>query len=56
MKTAPYRCTFPSEEKEETDVTYQEVYAAWKADPEAFWMQAAQSIDWIHPPSKALFD
>ncbi|TMV59264.1 propionyl-CoA synthetase, partial [Thioclava sp. BHET1] len=37
-------------------MTYQEVYAAWKAEPEAFWMQAAQSIDWIRPPSKALFD
>ncbi|KGJ13053.1 propionyl-CoA synthetase [Paracoccus sanguinis] len=35
---------------------YQDVYSAWKNDPEAFWMQAAQGIDWIKPPSKALFD
>ena len=37
-------------------MTYQDVYAAWKNDPEAFWMNAAQGIDWIKPPSKALFD
>ncbi|MDJ0639225.1 MAG: propionyl-CoA synthetase [Paracoccaceae bacterium] len=33
---------------------YREVYDAWKADPEAFWMDAAKAIDWIEPPSKAL--
>jgi propionyl-CoA synthetase len=33
---------------------FNEVYAAWKADPDAFWMQAAQAIDWTQPPSKAL--
>ncbi|KGJ21264.1 propionyl-CoA synthetase [Paracoccus sanguinis] len=37
-------------------MTYQDVYAAWQNDPEAFWMQAASGIDWIRPPSKALFD
>ena len=37
-------------------MTYQDVYAAWKNDPEAFWMQAAGEIDWFRPPSKALFD
>ena len=37
-------------------MTYQDVYAAWKNDPEAFWMQAAAGIDWFRPPSKALFD
>lgn len=26
---------------------YREVYAGWKADPEAFWMNAAQDIDWV---------
>ena len=36
-------------------MTYQDVYAAWQNDPEAFWMQAASGIDWIRPPSKALF-
>ncbi|MDJ0628400.1 MAG: propionyl-CoA synthetase [Rhodobacter sp.] len=35
---------------------YKEVYAAWHADPDAFWMQAAGSIDWDRKPSKALFD
>lgn len=32
------------------------VYDAWKNDPEAFWMQAAEGIDWVEKPSKALFD
>ncbi|NNF23186.1 MAG: propionyl-CoA synthetase [Rhodobacteraceae bacterium] len=35
---------------------YKDVYTAWKEDPEAFWMQAAEAIDWAEPPSKALFD
>ena len=35
---------------------YSDIYDAWKADPEAFWMQAAEAIDWYRPPSKALFD
>ncbi|QPM90378.1 AMP-binding protein [Pseudooceanicola algae] len=35
---------------------YAETYAAWQADPEAFWMEAAGAIDWVRPPSKALFD
>ena len=35
---------------------YREVYDSWKADPESFWMQAAGAIDWIRPPSRALFD
>jgi len=35
---------------------YTEVYEAWQKDPEAFWMDAAQAIDWDRPPSKALFD
>ncbi|WP_417523118.1 propionate-CoA ligase PrpE [Marinovum sp.] len=37
-------------------MAYKDVYASWQADPEAFWMQAAQAIDWDTPPSKALFD
>ncbi|MDA7964978.1 propionate-CoA ligase PrpE [Ruegeria sp.] len=37
-------------------MTYQDVYESWKSDPEAFWMQAAKGIDWVQPPSKALFD
>jgi len=35
---------------------YNDVYSSWKADPEAFWMEAAQAIDWDEAPSKALFD
>ena len=35
---------------------YKDVYEAAKADPEAFWMAAADAIDWIEKPSKALFD
>ncbi|GFE65438.1 propionyl-CoA synthetase [Litoreibacter roseus] len=35
---------------------YAEVYGAWKADPEAFWMQAAEAIDWDVKPSKALWE
>ncbi len=34
---------------------YHDVYAGWKADPEAFWSEAAKEIDWIAPPNK-VFD
>jgi propionyl-CoA synthetase len=37
-------------------MSYKEVYASWKADPEAFWMQAAEAIDWVEAPTKALSD
>ncbi|WP_083100177.1 propionate-CoA ligase PrpE [Pseudophaeobacter leonis] len=37
-------------------MSYTEIYAKWKADPEAFWMQAAEAIDWVEAPSKALTD
>ncbi len=35
---------------------YKDVYARWQADPEAFWLEAAEGIDWTEKPSKALFD
>ncbi|MDJ0858006.1 MAG: propionate-CoA ligase PrpE [Dinoroseobacter sp.] len=35
---------------------YRETYSAWQQDPNAFWMEAAQAIDWVEQPSKALFD
>jgi propionyl-CoA synthetase len=35
-------------------MTYAAAYADWRADPEAFWMKAAQAIDWITPPVQAL--
>ncbi|MEQ9598125.1 propionate-CoA ligase PrpE [Marinovum algicola] len=37
-------------------MAYKDVYARWQADPEAFWMEAAQAIDWDEAPSQALFD
>jgi propionyl-CoA synthetase len=37
-------------------MTYAQTYANWQSDPETFWMKAAQGIDWVTPPSKALFD
>ncbi|MFE3838480.1 propionyl-CoA synthetase [Pseudogemmobacter sonorensis] len=33
---------------------YAEIYGRWQADPEAFWMEAAQGIDWVKPPGRAL--
>ncbi len=35
---------------------YNEVYGAWQADPETFWMEAAKAIDWVEMPSRALND
>ena len=37
-------------------MVYKEVYERWQSDPEAFWMEAAEAIDWDQKPSKALFD
>ena len=34
---------------------YSDVYDSWKSDPEAFWMQAAEDINWDRKPSKALY-
>ena len=34
---------------------YKEIYNGWKNDPESFWMTAADAIDWVKKPSKALF-
>lgn len=35
---------------------YRALYASWQADPEGFWMQAADAIDWDQRPSRALDD
>jgi len=35
---------------------YRDIYRASLDDPETFWMEAAGSIDWVRPPSRALFD
>ncbi len=37
-------------------MSYKEVYEGWKADSEGFWMQAAEAVDWIEKPSRALDD
>ncbi len=37
-------------------MAYSDIYSAWKSDPDAFWMKAAEAIDWDRKPSKALFD
>src|SRR3954469_5935654 len=34
---------------------YHEVYASWQRDPQAFWGEAANAIDWIEKP-KTVFD
>jgi propionyl-CoA synthetase len=36
-------------------MSYANTYAAWRNDPEAFWMGAAQQIAWDRAPTKALF-
>ncbi|NOR62654.1 MAG: AMP-binding protein [Rhodobacteraceae bacterium] len=35
---------------------YQETYTAAQEDPEGFWLQAAEAIDWMKKPSRALDD
>ncbi|SDG16326.1 propionyl-CoA synthetase [Celeribacter baekdonensis] len=34
--------------------TYRETYDRWQADPEGFWMQAAEAIDWERAPEVGL--
>ena len=29
---------------------YAETYAAWQRDPEAYWAEIANGIEWIKPP------
>ncbi|OYZ99898.1 MAG: propionyl-CoA synthetase, partial [Rhodobacterales bacterium 17-64-5] len=35
-------------------MTYADVYRQWQQDPERFWMQAAEGIDWVTKPTRAL--
>jgi propionyl-CoA synthetase len=37
-------------------MTYRDVYKSWQDNPDAFWIKAAEAIDWDTPPTKALFD
>jgi len=32
---------------------YDDAYAAWRHDPAAWWMQAAEGLDWIQRPTRA---
>ena len=32
---------------------YRDVYEAWRADPDGFWLRASDAIDWIRPPETA---
>lgn len=34
--------------------TYEETYAAWATDPQAFWAEAAEDIDWFTPATSVL--
>ncbi len=34
---------------------YKEIYERSLSDPESFWLEQAQAIDWVRPPSKALW-
>jgi propionyl-CoA synthetase len=36
-------------------VAYKDIYQSWKTDPEGFWLEQAKAIDWVRPPSRALF-
>jgi propionyl-CoA synthetase len=35
--------------------TYHDIYSAWQKDPQAFWAEAAKSIDWMKP-ADTVFD
>jgi len=35
---------------------YRDIYEAAQADPEAFWLKAAEAIDWDAAPQTALYD
>ena len=36
-------------------MTYADVYAEWRDDPDGFWMRQARAIDWDRMPSRAFF-
>ena len=39
-----------------SQATYASVYENSVSNPEQFWLDAAQAVEWITPPSKALDD
>ena len=36
-------------------MSYNEVYNAWKNDPESFWLELCKGIEWDQEPTRALF-
>jgi propionyl-CoA synthetase len=51
------RCAprFGGEESETMTSGYRQTYDRWRADPQAFWAEAAREIAWIKPPER-IFD
>lgn len=37
-------------------MSYAEVYAQWEKDPEGFWLEAAEAIDWVEAPKTGVTD
>lgn len=37
-------------------MAYRDIYNAWKADPETFWLKVAEDIDWDRKPGKGWSD
>jgi propionyl-CoA synthetase len=55
-KAVPHQQNSGREEKMDARSSrYRDVYARWARDPEGFWGEAAQAIDWIEQPKK-VFD
>ena len=52
----PRRPTSECEDRVMSTGAYRESYDRSMADPEGFWLEAAQTIDWITPPTRALDD
>ena len=48
--------TFEADGGQLSKSSYREVYKDWQRNPERFWMQAANKIDWFKKPSQGLFD
>lgn len=37
-------------------MSYRAEYEGWKSDPEGYWLKQTEAIDWVEPPTTALFD
>jgi propionyl-CoA synthetase len=46
----------PTKTLNDAPQTYAQIMQRWRDDPEAFWMDAAQDIDWDVAPTRALDD